>query len=77
MSKFRVSIIGLGRIAQHYLKILNLRDFNNIVIRQNKNLAYVSILTQVTRIVLEQFGVILIVAVAIFLFSSTHCFFVQ
>ena len=32
MSRFRVSIIGLGRIAQHYLKILNSRDFNNIEI---------------------------------------------
>ena len=32
MSKFRVSIIGLGRIAQHYLKIFNLRDFKNITI---------------------------------------------
>ena len=48
-----------------------LNDFNLTCIKRNKNLAYASILTQVTRIVLEQFGVILIVALAIYLFSST------
>ena len=48
-----------------------LNDFNLICIKNNKNLAYASILTQVTRIVLEQFGIILIVALAIFLFSSS------
>jgi len=48
-----------------------LNDFNLICIKNNKNLAYSAILTQVTRIVLEQFGIILIVALAIFLFSSS------
>ena len=68
------AIEGFGSyrdIILYDAKNIFLNDFNNIVIRQNKNLAYVSILTQVTRIVLEQFGVILIVALAIFLFSST------
>jgi len=68
------AIEGFGSyrdIILYDVKNIFLKDFNNIVIRQNKNLAYVSILTQVTRIVLEQFGVILIVALAIFLFSST------
>lgn len=32
MSKLRVSIIGLGRIAEHYLNILNSKNFKNIVI---------------------------------------------
>ena len=30
MSKFKVSIVGLGRIAEHYLNILNSKSFNNI-----------------------------------------------
>ena len=30
MSKFKVSIVGLGRIAEHYLNIINSKNFNNI-----------------------------------------------
>ena len=30
MPKFKVSIIGLGRICCHYLKILNSKEFNNV-----------------------------------------------
>ncbi len=41
MSELRVSIIGLGRIAQHYLNILNSKNFRNITIYsvcdKNKN----------------------------------------
>ena len=32
MSKLRVSIIGLGRIAEHYLNILNSKNFNNVIL---------------------------------------------
>ena len=30
MPRFKVSIIGLGRICCHYLKILNSKEFNNV-----------------------------------------------
>jgi len=30
MTRFKVSIIGLGRICCHYLKILNSKEFNNV-----------------------------------------------
>jgi len=32
VSKLRVSIIGLGRIAEHYLNILNSKNFNNVIL---------------------------------------------
>ena len=32
MTKLRVSIIGLGRIAEHYLNILNSKNFNNVIL---------------------------------------------
>lgn len=51
-----------------------LNEFSGAVIKNNKNLAYTAILSQVTRIFLEQFGVIVIVALAIFLFMTTESF---
>ncbi len=68
---------GLGNYKEiiiYNIKNIFLGKFLDVTLRLNKNMRYINILTQSTRIILEQFGILVIILLAYFLLFQQNSF---